>query len=64
MSHKKIILVLVKLTIENGRHIEVSIQATGNRSEVQGGPRFLYKEGGIPPTIVSIDSFIHQRVAT
>ena len=27
MSHKKIILVLVKLTIENGRHVEVSIQA-------------------------------------
>ena len=27
MSHKKSILVLVKLTIENGRHIEVSIQA-------------------------------------
>ena len=33
MSHKQIILVLVKLTIENGRHIEVSIQANGDSSQ-------------------------------
>ena len=36
MSHKIIILVLVKLTIENGRHIEVSIQATGQFAIITG----------------------------